>query len=289
MSVPSFMAGVVCTVACLVLLLPWLRTIPSLATLPALPWPVGAAALVIVVGTLLLLRATSQPQTAPVATTVATTVASGAVSAPSPWTDVAAALGSGLGSGASSGSAAAPRAGSMDAAITALQTRLASNGGSNDDWELLAKSYDFLGRPQQAAQARAHQLPDQASPAKEGPAAPAAGTGVTGEVTLAADLTGRAPAGTTLFIMAKSVDAPGAPVAVLRANVGSWPLKFALDDSQAMLPGRSLSSTRRVTIEARISQQGQPLAGPGDLQGVSGVIDPRDRKPVKIVIDRVIP
>ena len=55
-----------------------------------------------------------------------------------------------------------------------------------------------------------------------------------------------------------------------------------------MLPGRSLSSAGRVTIEARISQKGQPLAGPGDLQGESGVIDPRDHKPVKIVIDKVI-
>ena len=97
-----------------------------------------------------------------------------------------------------------------------------------------------------------------------------------------------AAAGETLFIVAKSVDAPGVPVAVLRGSVGSWPLKFTLDDSQSMLPGRNLSSAGRVTIEARISQKGQPLPASGDLQGTTGVINPADHQPLKILIDRVI-
>ena len=292
MSAVSFMGGVICAVAGLILLLPWLRTIPRLATLPALPWSVGAGALVAMIVTLLVLRA------AGVAHSVPATAAIGTSAAPLPnpptpnqWTDVAAALGSGLGSEGGAGSAPA-RAGSMDAAIAALQGRLARSGGSDDDWELLAKSYDFLGRAQDAARARAHQLPAAAAAAPQtqpGSAAPAPQLSVAGEVTLAAALAGRAPAGTTLFIIAKSVDSPGAPVAVLRASVGSWPMQFALDDSQAMLPGRTLSSVGRVTIEARISRKGQPLAGPGDLQGVSGIINPRDRRPVKIVIDQVLP
>jgi cytochrome c-type biogenesis protein CcmH len=120
-------------------------------------------------------------------------------------------------------------------------------------------------------------------------AAPAAaGTAVSGEITLAPALKAKAAAGETLFIVAKSVDAPGVPVAVLRGSVGSWPLKFTLDDSQSMLPGRNLSSAGRVTIEARISQKGQPLPASGDLQGTTGVINPADHQPLKILIDRVI-
>ncbi len=287
MSAVSFIAGAVCAVAGLVLLLPWLRTIPRLATLPALPWPAGAGALIVMVVTIVLLRATTVAPSEPVATAVTT----GSAPIQNQWSDVAAALSGGVTATGSAGSApAAARAGSMDAAIAALQARLAKSGGSNDDWELLAKSYDFLQRPKEAAQARAHQLP----PAVAVNAAPAAGaaaavqSGVDGEVTLAAGLMGRAPVGTTMFIVAKSVDSPGAPVAVVRSNVGSWPVKFEMNDSQAMLPGRTLSSVGRVTIEARISQKGQPLATPGDLQGVSGIINPRDRKPVKIVIDKVI-
>ena len=39
-----FLAGVLTTLATLLLLLPWLRTIPHLGSLPAVPWPVAAGA-----------------------------------------------------------------------------------------------------------------------------------------------------------------------------------------------------------------------------------------------------
>ena len=109
-------------------------------------------------------------------------------------------------------------------------------------------------------------------------AAPSSAAGspmsVSGEVSLAPALSAKAAAGATLFIVAKSVDNPGAPVAVLRGKVGAWPLKFTLDDTQSMLPGRNLSTAGRVTIEARISQSGQPLPAAGDLQGSTGPINP---------------
>jgi cytochrome c-type biogenesis protein CcmH len=194
----------------------------------------------------------------------------------------------------------------MGNAIAALEGRLAKGGGSADDWELLAKSYEFLGRPADAAKARARQLPPlppdtdgaagraapagspAGSPAAPSPGAAGSGTAVSGEVSLAAGLAAKAAAGATLFIVAKSVDSPGAPVAVFRGSVGSWPVKFTLDDSQSMLPGRNLSSAGRVTIEARISQSGQPLPAAGDLQGSSGAINPADHRPLKILIDRII-
>jgi cytochrome c-type biogenesis protein CcmH len=183
-------------------------------------------------------------------------------------------------------------AGSMESAVASLQSRLAKGGGTVDDWELLAKSFEFLGRPGDAVLARAHRLPgmNSGAPVDSGAARPAAASGaaVSGEVTLAAGLAAKTIPGETLYIVASSVDSPGIPVAVMRASVGNWPLKFTLDDSQSMLPGRTLSTTGRVTVEARISQQGQPLPSRGDLQGSSGVIDPSSRQPLKIVIDRVI-
>ena len=283
MATLSFVSGVVCTLAGLVLLLPWLRTIPRLSAIPALPWPAGIAALV-VIGVVFGLNFASTPaRTTPAAT-------SGAAAAPGgSWSDVADALGRGIAAPSSSANAKdAGRAGSMDTAITALQDRLARSGGSDDDWELLAKSYEFLGRPQEAAQARAHRLPALPSVTSAANASAPATAVITGEVTLAPALAAQASAGTTLFIIAKSVDNPGAPVAVYRGSVAAWPVKFALDDSESMLPGRTLSSAGHVTIEARISQSGQPLATAGDLQGSSPVVDPQAHPLVKIVIDRVL-
>ena len=189
------------------------------------------------------------------------------------------------GGAAGAAPAAAANAGSMDSAIANLEARLARGGGTPDDWELLAKSFEFLGRPADAAKARAHQLP----PADAGKAPATAAGGVTGTVTLDPALAARARSGETLFIIAKSVDSPGPPLAVFRGSVGTWPLSFTLDDSQSMLPGRTLSGAHKVTIEARISSQGQPLPASGDLQGSSGVVDPSAGKPVSIRIDKVLP
>src|SRR5437016_5493015 len=45
---------------------------------------------------------------------------------------------------------------SMETEVAALEARLARDGGTSDDWSLLAKAYEFLGRPDDAARARSH-------------------------------------------------------------------------------------------------------------------------------------
>ena len=333
-------------------------------------------------------------------------------------------------------------AGSMDSVITSLEQRLRAKGGSDGDWELLAKSYEFLKRPDAAALARAHQLPPaagesgsgavasstvvQAAPApaptaqplsaeseralaqaeaarqkrdfngaekiyarlaakdqmtaqswadyadvtaslhnnslagKPGDyirralqldpaqtkalwlqgslehetrqypaavatwrkllaqmdpassdakliqsnidedrrlggdgataagAAPAAGVAVHGDVTLGAAMKARVKSGQTLYIVAKSVNSPGMPVAVRRLQTGTWPVTFELSDSDAMVPERKLSSVGPVTVEARISQNGQAASAPGDLLGATGALDPAKAGTVHLTIDREV-
>ncbi|HWS62836.1 MAG TPA: hypothetical protein VN325_08770 [Steroidobacteraceae bacterium] len=299
-----FIAGVLTTLALLVVLSPWLRTLPAFASLPAAPWQGSVVAIVIVAALFASYGWLVRPGVADRPSPPAATAAAAPSGNAGAFGTAAKVFGDATGPASSpdsaAGPAAKPGAGSMDSAIAALEARLAKGGGTPDDWELLAKSFEFLGRPADAAKARAKQLPSLARDSKSsasasaaGPAvagSPAAGPGVavTGEVTLAAGLAAKATAGETLFIVAKSVDAPGIPVAVFRGSVGNWPLKFTLDDSQAMMPGRNLSTAGRVTIEARISQKGQPLPSAGDLQGSSGIINPADQKPLKITIDRVI-
>jgi len=428
-----FAAGVLATAALLFIVYPLASGQSRGAFWAALPrWalPVGAGVLAAALGLYLWL---GSPQ---LAATDSTALAETAAEPAPPHVGPAAA-------GAAGAAAGAQTAGTMETAVTNLERRLAQGGGSDGDWDLLAKSYEFMNRPADAALARSKKLPagagtgaapaataaapagrplsaegaklkaaadaarlkrdfaaakasyqklaarhemsadtwadyadsvgtlnggklagepegmirqalaldpnhpkalwlqasadeeagryaqavaswqrlsavvppggpdaqavaakmaeDQrlaggpaapASPAS--PAAPAAGAAVVqGQVVVADALRGKVPAGLTLFIVAKSVQSPGAPVAILRLTTGSWPVTFRLDDSQSMIPGRNLSSAGPVTIEARTSRSGQAMPQPGDFQGVLGPLDPHATgkaaaKPLRLVIDKVV-
>ena len=265
-----FLAGVLSTLAVLTLMLPWLRS----ASAPrALPWQAAVAAVLVLTAALGLYRWLGRPELA--AAPRATPAALGA----------AGAVGAAMDRDAQAASAA--RAGSMSSAIAQLQARLAKGGGSDGDWELLAKSYEFVGLPREAAEARAHRLPPQPD-AEAAVSAPAEGTVVRGEVTLAPALRAKASPGATLFIVAKAPALPGPPVAVIRRSVSAWPVAFTLDDSQSMMPDRTLSSAGKVIVEARISLSGQAMPAPGDLVGTSAEIDPAAHAPLTIEIDHVV-
>lgn len=111
---------------------------------------------------------------------------------------------------------------------------------------------------------------------------------VRGEVSVDPRWRAQLQPGSTLFIVAKSVDQPGPPLAVYRTTVGAWPARFQLDDSQSMLPTRQLSGFSKVVIEARISRSGRAEPQPGDLRGVSPQLDPRRALPVRLVISERI-
>ncbi|MBV8782792.1 MAG: hypothetical protein JOZ67_01250 [Gammaproteobacteria bacterium] len=64
---------------------------------------------------------------------------------------------------------------SMDAAVAGLEARLGRGGGSDADWDLLARAYEFLGRTADAQRARAHLSSPQAGAPALTPAALAAG------------------------------------------------------------------------------------------------------------------
>ena len=208
-------------------------------------------------------------------------------------------------------------AGSLDDVTQKLATRLATQGGSDNDWNLLAESYEYMGRTADAKAARAHIASPAASDAGAGGqrgGAPAldsqtmaavadaldttakgagdatagASTQISGTVELATKLAARAAAGATLFIYAKQPNTPGPPLAVVRLPADHWPVSFTLTDANAMVPGRNLSSAQTVQVEARISKSGQALPQSGDLVGSVTSVNPREGRPVKISIDRPI-
>jgi cytochrome c-type biogenesis protein CcmH/NrfG len=119
-------------------------------------------------------------------------------------------------------------------------------------------------------------------------AKPAAAAAIEGSVTVAAALRGQVDAGMTLFIYAKTPDGKGPPLAVVRQPVGAWPVKFRLDDSQAMMPGHNLSSVERVLVEARLSRSGNALAEKGDLLAPGATLRTHGARPVQLTLSKPV-
>ena len=90
---------------------------------------------------------------------------------------------------------------------------------------------------------------------------------VSGVVTLAASLASRASPDDTVFVLARTPDGKGMPLAILRKQVKDLPIAFTLDDSQAMSPAAKISGAPSVIVSARISKSGQALPQIGDMSG----------------------
>jgi cytochrome c-type biogenesis protein CcmH len=120
-----------------------------------------------------------------------------------------------------------------------------------------------------AASAPAPAVAQAGPPGAPRPSAPSASARLSGRVVLAPDLQGRAAPEDTVFVFARAVDGPRAPLAVLRRQVKDLPFDFVLDDTHAMNAALRLSSAREVVVSARVSKAGNAVAQPGDLQGNS--------------------
>jgi cytochrome c-type biogenesis protein CcmH len=121
-------------------------------------------------------------------------------------------------------------------------------------------------------------------------AAPAAsgGAAVDVRVRLAPELAERVPADATVFVLARAVDGPKAPLAVVRQPAAQLPLAVRLDESMAMVAGSTLKEFPQVVIEARVSLSGDAASRSGDLIGRSAPVAVAAEAPVEIVIDQVV-
>ena len=112
-------------------------------------------------------------------------------------------------------------------------------------------------------------------------------------VTVNVDLTPTAKAavdnGHAVFVYAKATSGPPMPLAVSRHTVAQLPLTITLDDSMAMLPDMMLSSFDNVTIGARISPSGNPIAQSGDwfIEVVNVALN--DTQTLTLMIDQQVP
>lgn len=118
-------------------------------------------------------------------------------------------------------------------------------------------------------------------------AAPAAAV-LRGRVSLDPALASKVQPGDTLYVLARAVDGPRMPLAILKRSVAQLPLEFTLDDSMAMSPQLKLSAFDPVVVSARISRSGDAMAQSGDLEGHSAPLH-GGSSGIELRIDRVRP
>jgi cytochrome c-type biogenesis protein CcmH len=129
------------------------------------------------------------------------------------------------------------------------------------------------------------------APAAKSPAKAAASSNaksVSGRVELSPALKDKAKPDDVVFIFARAVEGPRMPLAAKRIRVADLPLDFMLDDSQAVMPGATISSVPQLRVEARVSKSGTAQAGKGDLTGKSSAVKP-GAAGLRIIIDQVDP
>lgn len=155
-------------------------------------------------------------------------------------------------------------------------------------WRLLAAQDSLPGDLATALQDRIAEARFRAgtdAPVSE-PAAAAVSISV--RVTLSPALAGEVPSGATVYLFASAANGPPMPLAVVRRPVSALPLSVTLDDSQAMLAGRTLSAFDRWEITARISLSGSVEARPGDLYARTTLERSALPKTVHLEIDRQV-
>ena len=92
----------------------------------------------------------------------------------------------------------------------------------------------------------------------------------------------------TLFVFARAEHGSRMPLAVLRKQVKDLPTTFTLDDSNAMSPSMTISSTPSVVVGARVSKSGTAIPQSGDLEGESLPVS-AGASGLNVVIDRAVP
>ena len=92
-----------------------------------------------------------------------------------------------------------------------------------------------------------------------------------------------------LYVLARAVNGPPMPLAVVKKQVRDLPLSVELNDSLAMIPDMKLSNFDEVIVVARVSRSGQPLEQSGDVFGQTDTVRLKYDRNVSITIAEIVP
>jgi len=136
------------------------------------------------------------------------------------------------------------------------------------------------------ASTAAAQRPAPSRPERDG-AGPAP-TSVAVEVSIDPGLAGRVGGSETVFVFARAVDGPPAPLAVKRLTAAELPTTIVLSDNDSMAEGLTLGTFPKVLVSARISRTGGVTVSSGDLEGRSREFEPGSVGHVSVRIDEIV-
>ena len=108
-------------------------------------------------------------------------------------------------------------------------------------------------------------------------------------VDIAADLKAQTHPEDTVFVFARALEGPPMPLAAVKLTVADLPTQITLNNSQAMIPARNLSSVQEVILSARVAKAGSPQAQSGDLQTSFGPIAVTHKELISLEINQVVP
>ena len=179
--------------------------------------------------------------------------------------------------------------GSVSSLTVGLEARLREQPDDGEGWLLLAKSYVYLNRMDDARHAYARatalgQADDIVSQQVAGDDA-TTGVGITGSISLSSSAQALVRPDDIVFVFARPPGQAGAPVAVIRKTAEVWPLEFRLTDAQSMTEGMRLSDHEQVVVTARISRRGDADTTLRGLQAKSQPIDVASDAIVRLTIE----
>ena len=181
--------------------------------------------------------------------------------------------------------------GSVASMVEGLAGRLRDNPEDGGSWLLLARSYKHLNRIDEAVDAyeRAAALGQfDAELAELGgnpSEVPTTGARIYGNVRLSPDAADIVQPTDTVFIFAKAVNGPAAPIAVLQRAASELPIDFLLNDSQAMVAGQALSDFDAVVVTARITRGGDATVALQGLEAKSDTILVAENQHLNLTIE----
>ncbi len=107
-------------------------------------------------------------------------------------------------------------------------------------------------------------------------------------VTIQANVLANLSASTPIFVFARAVGGPPAPLAVKRFTLASLPELVSLSDADAMFDSMTISRFDEVEISARASLSGTAVASRGDFEATPQVVSTSSRSPVNLVINQEV-